>query len=130
MTAALAPIPTTLRAMGPDDFAFCWETSLKVRKPYAVPWGAWVAAVGDRQRALLEMPGADVRVLEAEGVIVGFAHLVGEVLHMLYVKRDLRGLGFGLQLVGSHSVPILVASPNACWRRWAYGSGLRWKVAT
>lgn len=128
MSTAIADERPTIRAAGPDDFAFVWETSLKVRKPHGVTWRDWSAALGDVMARELNAPGSSVRIMDGGGVIVGFAHDLGGVLQMLYVKRDLRGFGFGVELVAPLTVDgaVAVHRPNACWRKWSALKALRW----
>lgn len=129
MTAAVADPPVFLRAMEASDLAFVLETSMKVRKPHGVAWVDWRDDTADATRAaLLTAPGVTVAVLEADGIIVGFSHWIGGVLRMLYVKRDLRGFGYGMQLLGANAGAVLtVHRPNPCWRRWAHVRALQWR---
>jgi len=134
VTAAPVDVPTLIRPIESRDLAFVWETSLKVRKPYGVPWTTWRDEQGPRALKDLNAPHTSIRVMESDGVLVGFAHGVGAVLLMLYVKRDLRGFGYGLQLLGldpyamnPDGVQVYVHRPNACWRRWCLAKNLRWR---
>lgn len=130
MTAALADIPMRVRPWEVEEVDFVWETSLKVRKPHSTPWREWEASQGEKLLAQLNALDSRVSVLDAfDGLVVGFAHWLGPVLQMLYVKRDLRGFGYGLQLLGVRPEVVLVHRPNTCWRRWTYLKGIRWKEA-
>lgn len=128
MTDAAAEPPVFLRAMEAGDVSFVLETSMKVRKPHGVAWVDWRDDTEVATRAGLHAPLSRVSVLEWNGIIVGFSHWVGGVLRMLYVKRDLRGSGYGVQLLGVNAHAVLdVHRPNPCWRRWAHVRALRWR---
>jgi hypothetical protein len=126
MTVALAGIPTVVRTMGADDFSFVWETSLKVRKPHGTQWRDWVKLHGDELFDSLNAPGSMVAVMESGDVLIGFVHFVGDVLKMIYIKRDLRGFGYGSELLGGRKA-VRVWRPNRCFRIWAQVQNIRWR---
>lgn len=119
---------TSIRAMHPNDVGFVWETSMKVRQPRDLPWSVWLEEAGAAFREALGREGTTIHVLGFDDVIVGFSWWQGAVLRMVYVKRDLRGFGYGLQLVREHEAgQVAVHKPNWCWRRWALRAGVPWR---
>lgn len=130
MTASVVfDIPTMIRPIESRDISFVWETTLKVRKPYEVPWTTWRDDNGPRVLRDLNAEGSRVSVLESDAVLIGFAWWIGAVLTMLYVKRDLRGFGYGLALLGELRGCIHVHRPNGCWRKWTQRRNIRWREA-
>lgn len=155
MTAVDAE-PWTYRLAVVDDLQFVWETTLKVRKPHGVSWRDWRGLHGAKLLDELVSDNGRITVCDGgNGVIVGYAwrtldgsfsivtDAAGEpvrqaepqhpVLRMLYVKRDLRGNGIGLQLLHAAGVvrdgsPIEVYRPNPCWRRWADHHRINWEA--
>jgi hypothetical protein len=110
------------------DYGFVWETSLKVRLPHGESWRDWRQEQGERVRADLDAPASRVVVMDGGDVIVGFAHFMGGVLRMIYVKRDLRGFGYGMDLLrDALNAPLYVYKPNPCFRRWTHTKGLAWR---
>lgn len=128
MTAAVADLPAlVVRPATPDERdRFCLETAMKVRQPRGATWTEWNHAA--RETMAREMREGTVRIGELDGVLVGFSQWHGGALHMLYVKRDLRGFGFGLDVLLPCGVPQ-VHRPNACFRRWARDKKLTWTEA-
>lgn len=104
---------------------FCLETSMKVRQPRGATWTEWNHAA--RETMAREMREGRVVVGVEDDVIVGFAYYSRYVLRMVYVKRDLRGFGYGLELLGANAGGMLYPlRPNACFRRWARAKKLIW----
>lgn len=134
MTVAAVPTTTDIRVRPAtfDELShFVYETALKVRRPRGVPWSEWETSVGNRMTEVLAAPASRVNVGEWRHALVGFAHFLDDVLHMLYVKRELRGLGYGLELLqldalGMNGGVLKVHAPNVVWRRWAYKKNVRW----
>lgn len=127
------PIPHRIRPMEPADLNFVLETTLKVRQPRGLSWREWEGL--RREETLRTIQGAAVLVVEADGVLLGYAIAAGGWLSMLYVKRDFRGDGLGLEMVralvlshdlGNDGDALWVEHPTASWRAWARRRDLKW----
>lgn len=120
------PIPHRIRPMEPADLNFVLETTLKVRQPRGLSWREWEGLRRESTKALIA--GGAVLVADADGVLLGFALTSFQTLHMLYVKRDFRGDGLGLALLGGlrWAPPLLVEHPTASWRAWTRARGIEW----
>lgn len=128
------PIPHVIRSMQPADRAFVVETTLKVRQPRGITWREWEGLRRVETESMADV--GTVLVVEAGGVLLGFAVAAGGVLHMLYVKRDFRGDGLGLEMlrrlllnrdVLSTGDDVHVDHPTASWRAWARRRGVAWR---
>lgn len=120
-----------VRPLKDSDIPFVWETSLKVRKPHGTMWADHLREHGDNALALLQARISTTNVMEADGVLIGFAHRVRDIVRMVYVKRELRGFGYGLELLApAPAERVNVWRPNPCWRRWAYARNIPWQEAT
>jgi GNAT superfamily N-acetyltransferase len=122
-------IPHVVRLAGEGDRRFIVETTAKVRQPRDVPWRTW-EPIGEGIAARALQDGA-AYVIDAGGVMLGFLLVADGVVEMLYVKRDFRGDGFGLELLRHAGVeqPIAVRASTSSWRAWCRAKGLRWQEA-
>lgn len=123
----MSEIPRTIRAATPADRSFIVETSTKVRWPQrsGVSWREWQAAYGPAARSAFEH--GQTLVMEAAGVLLGFVVVVDDAVFMLYVKRELRGEGFGRELLTAAGAPVEAIAPTPCWKKWAQYHGIRWQ---
>jgi GNAT superfamily N-acetyltransferase len=130
LTAIPAPIlDFTIRPSTEDDRRFIVETTAKVRLPHDVPWTDWKR--GGLQDAHSTFQTGVSRVAEAEGVLVGFAlYDEANALSMLYVKREFRGVGIGLSLLGPLPDILQVTKATPSWRQWCRTRGIRWAERT
>ncbi len=122
-------IPHVVRPATTDERRFIVETTAKVRQPTGVPWHVW-RPIGEAAAATAVVNGA-AHVVDAGGVLLGFALVYDGAVEMLYVKRDFRGEGFGLELLKAAEVgtPVPVRFTTASWRAWCRSKGLRWEEA-
>lgn len=155
MSAAAADdIPRTIRPATADDGPFVWETTLKVHQPRsrmadgtsrpAVCWADWVNLRGAETMQMLR--DSRVLVMESGNILLGFVVVSQGVVRMLYVKRDFRGNGFGLELLSADGPaidharadarfphleprPLYAARPTPSWKRWARLHGIQWVTA-
>ena len=86
-----------LRAPTADEHAYLRETSLKVLQPAGVRWREWQTL----RRADVERWIADpgTRVLVDDGMVLGFALTIANVLAVLYVRKRAHGYGLGARLM-------------------------------
>ncbi len=97
MTAALAPFAYDIRRAVVLDVRFITESTAKVRQPRDISWREYERrGMRDAEEAL---KFGQAHVVEADGVLLGFVIMTGDVVTMLYVKRDFRGLGLGIGLL-------------------------------
>lgn len=109
-----------IRPATAEDLPFVIETAAKVRWPKGTTFHAWSAAYRTSYHKLVA-DGGRVLVAEADGVILGFAIVdAHDRLEMVYVKRDFRGAGIGLQLLGEAGLrpPFHLIRPTPSVRRW------------
>jgi len=130
------PIPHVIRPMEPADRSFVVETTLKVRQPRGITWREWEGLRKPDTERMVD--GGTVLVVDAGGVLLGFALAMGATLEMLYVKRDFRGDGLGLELLARLDLrhrlsgtwaALTVDHPTASWRAWARRRGIQWAQA-
>lgn len=108
-----------IRPAAPDELGFIRETCCKVRRPRGESWSAWEAQHGPLVDRWLREGKALVWCDEtAPDLVLGFLLATGDVLRMLYVKRDFRGEGIGLELLGALSGKPRIYHPNAVWKQW------------
>lgn len=101
------------------ELPFIRETCCKVRQPRGSQWSSWLASHGPTVDGWLAEGKAAVYVEDEEpDIVLGFMVTTGDLVRMLYVKRDFRGHGIGLALVGSLPKKPTPWLPNAVWHRW------------
>lgn len=116
-----------IRPATADDHRFILETTAKVRQPHGLPWTTWKRT--GMQQATEALRHGSAWVVESDGVLLGFV-VADEAVSMLYVKRDYRGLGLGLELLAKtgQGKVVRVRQPTASWRAWARRRSLPWQV--
>jgi len=109
-----------IRPAAQDELGFIRETSCKVRKPRERSWASWEAQHGPQvDRWLREGEATVYAAEEAPEIVLGFLLVTdGDVVRMIYVKRDFRGEGIGLELLGQLKMPPRPWQPNGVWRQW------------
>lgn len=111
----------TVRPFEGRDAGFVLETACKIRWPKGTTFREWFAAyVPQVTRWVRE--GTCLVVDAGDGVtVLGYLIESGGVLRSLYVKRDFRGHGFGLDLLGATTLtrPLRVQDPTPSFNAWA-----------
>lgn len=129
-TAQQSEFGWTIRPAQPSDHRFLVETIAKVRQPREMSWLRWsLLGVPMAQQTVLS--GAS-HVAEADGVILGFVTEQAGAVEMLYVKRDFRGNGIGLDLLAKAADPtetVTARAPTSSWRAWCRRRGIEWRAA-
>jgi hypothetical protein len=77
-----------------------------------------------------QLAAGAAHVIDAGGTVLGFVLVVSGVVEMLYVKRDFRGEGFGVELLRAAAVigdSVPVRDTTGSWRAWCRAKGLRWE---
>ena len=124
----VSPLPAfefvVRRALSGDE-RFIVETTAKVRQPRGLAWRTWEQTA--RPEALRRLADGAAWVAEADGVLLGFILLEGDRVEMLFVKKDLRGLGIGLALLEHAPRPLRARWPTASWRMWCAKRRIDWK---
>lgn len=87
---------------------------------HTVTWDAWMREHGPLVDGWLRTGDVYVWFDEtAPDIVLGFLVVTdGDLVRMLYVKRDFRGEGIGLELLGALPGKPRVWHPNGTWRRW------------
>ncbi|HET7036578.1 MAG TPA: GNAT family N-acetyltransferase [Thermomicrobiaceae bacterium] len=116
-----------------DDLPFVLETAAKLRWPHGVQFRDWRPAHDARVLGIVER-GGGIHVAEARGVLLGYAITdAAGALVSIYVKRDFRGAGIGIELLRAAGVdagkPISCERPTPSLRIWARVRGLTLAVA-
>jgi GNAT superfamily N-acetyltransferase len=88
-----------LRAPTADEHAYLRECALKVLQPPGVRWREWA----ELRRPVVERWIADpgTRVLVDDGMVLGFALTMLDVLAVLYVRKRAHGYGLGARLLAA-----------------------------
>lgn len=123
-------VAIVVRPYAEADRAFVVETTAKVRQPTGVPWGEWKPYGEEWVRSCLLSWGASPNVAEGNGVILGFVLCRRNVVEVLYVKRDYRGMGLGRLLLDAAGFgeEVLCRAPTASWRHWCRRRGIKFTV--
>lgn len=119
----------TIRPAHAAELRFIRETTLKVLWPRReTSWHRWERDAGPEVDTLLAVKPP--LVLADGDLVVGFVVTAGAALYMLYVKRSLRGFGFGAALLERAELagdPVAVWNVTDSWKAWARGRGMRWR---
>lgn len=125
----------SVHPMQPDERAFVFETTCKVRWPRRgqdqFTWSQWRDIYGPKVNRAID--SGTVLVAASDGIILGYLVQLNGVLDMLYVKagadNGLRGNGIGLMLLEASglSFPLTVTSPTVGFERWTTYHGISWR---
>lgn len=130
---ARAGIEVTVAPMQPEEAGFPVDVWCSRTRPRRTPFADWRTYFAPRARALV----AESRVLVAstdhggQHIALGFLALTtADVVRMIYVKLQFRGMGIGMALLEASGVgvPVKVEEAEPGWKRWAGYHRLPWVV--
>ena len=110
-----------VRPYQPTDLAFVADATCNVRYPRGLPWTDFREAYGCLVERWLTA-GACVVADAGDETSLGFAVAHGNLVRMVYVKREFRGHGLGAELLGALGV-WTPHDPNRAWQSWVKRRG-------